>query len=67
MHLQSPAKESKLYCHYTTAKSFYLLLQPIKVEILNLSPWIVMYHDVLSDEDANLFKEMAQPKVSTLF
>ncbi|KAG8185444.1 hypothetical protein JTE90_022375 [Oedothorax gibbosus] len=59
--IRSLAEESKLFCKYTTGGSFYLLIQPVKVEILSLDPWIVMYHDILSDEDANFFRDLAQP------
>ncbi|KAM7362133.1 prolyl 4-hydroxylase subunit alpha-1-like [Cochliomyia hominivorax] len=41
-------KPSKLYCLYNTYASSFLRLAPIKMEIVNLEPYMILYHDVVS-------------------
>ncbi|KAG8185445.1 hypothetical protein JTE90_022376 [Oedothorax gibbosus] len=59
--LRSPNQERKLKCRYTSNGSNYLLLQPAKEETLNLDPWIVLYHDVIRDNDIEIFKTISEP------
>lgn len=35
-----------------------------KKEVLNYDPYIVMFHDVISDKEADELKNTAMPKVS---
>ncbi|GFT62807.1 prolyl 4-hydroxylase subunit alpha-1 [Nephila pilipes] len=60
-HVKTPFEESQLHCRYTTNNSSYFLLQPIKEEQLSLDPQILVYHDVISDKDMELFKQLAVP------
>ncbi|XP_055943211.1 prolyl 4-hydroxylase subunit alpha-1-like [Argiope bruennichi] len=60
-HIRSYLEESRLKCRYTTNNNNYLLLQPVKQEILSLDPFICMFHDVISDKDIELFKQIALP------
>ncbi|GIY42248.1 prolyl 4-hydroxylase subunit alpha-1 [Caerostris extrusa] len=62
--IQSHLKESKLRCRYTTNNSKYLLLQPVKEEVLSLDPKILMYHDVISDKDVELFRNISLPMLT---
>ncbi|GBM54730.1 Prolyl 4-hydroxylase subunit alpha-1 [Araneus ventricosus] len=62
--IRSHRVESKLKCRYTTNNNSYLLLQPIKQEILSLDPFICMYHDIISDKDIELFKKIALPRLA---
>ena len=40
-----------------------LLLKPAKEEEVYLNPWIVIYHDVVSDKEIETIKKIATPKV----
>uniref|UniRef100_A0A8C5L868 Prolyl 4-hydroxylase subunit alpha-3 n=1 Tax=Jaculus jaculus TaxID=51337 RepID=A0A8C5L868_JACJA len=53
-----------LYCSYETNSSPYLLLQPIRKEVVHLQPSIVLYHDFVSDSEAQKIRELAEPWVS---
>ncbi|XP_064221358.1 prolyl 4-hydroxylase subunit alpha-3 isoform X2 [Aotus nancymaae] len=50
-----------LYCSYETNSNPYLLLQPIQKEVLHLEPYIALYHDFVSDSEAQKIRELAEP------
>uniref|UniRef100_A0A034WBR4 procollagen-proline 4-dioxygenase n=1 Tax=Bactrocera dorsalis TaxID=27457 RepID=A0A034WBR4_BACDO len=52
---------SKLYCVYNTTTTAFLKLAPLKMEILSLDPYLVIFHDVMSDEEIATLQRMAQP------
>ena len=53
-----------LYCHYLdTSAVAYLRLNKIKVEIVYHQPFVVIYHDVVSDEEIETIKRLATPKL----
>jgi len=56
-------EQSKLYCNYGVSKSAFLKLQPVKQEFISLNPRIVIFHDIISDEEIETIKNMAKPKV----
>ncbi|GFY17859.1 prolyl 4-hydroxylase subunit alpha-1 [Trichonephila clavipes] len=60
-HIKTPFEQSQLNCRYTTSNNSYLVLQPVKVEQLSLDPEIVIFHDIISDKDMELFKDLAVP------
>uniref|UniRef100_A0A493SX77 Fe2OG dioxygenase domain-containing protein n=1 Tax=Anas platyrhynchos platyrhynchos TaxID=8840 RepID=A0A493SX77_ANAPP len=51
----------RLGCSYETNGSPYLLLQPAKKETLRLQPYIALYHDFISDAEAETIKGLAGP------
>ncbi|MFH4982414.1 hypothetical protein AB6A40_009123 [Gnathostoma spinigerum] len=53
---------SRLYCYYKMDRP-YLRLAPIKVEIVHLNPMAVLFHQVMSDEEAKIIEMLAIPKV----
>ena len=55
-----------LYCSYETNSNAYLLLQPIRKEVIHLEPYIALYHDFVSDSEAQKIRELAEPWVSVL-
>lgn len=55
----------RLGCSYETNGSPYLLLQPAKKETLRLQPYIALYHDFISDAEAETIKGLAGPWVSS--
>nr|XP_020142198.1 prolyl 4-hydroxylase subunit alpha-3 isoform X2 [Microcebus murinus] len=56
-HYQIPS----LYCSYETNSSPYLLLQPIRKEVIHLEPYVALYHDFVSDSEAQKIRELAEP------
>nr|XP_042135627.1 prolyl 4-hydroxylase subunit alpha-3 isoform X2 [Peromyscus maniculatus bairdii] len=56
-HYQLPS----LRCSYQTNSSPYLLLQPARQEVIHLRPLVVLYHDFVSDAEAQKIRELAEP------
>ncbi|XP_044146779.1 prolyl 4-hydroxylase subunit alpha-3 [Bufo gargarizans] len=54
-------EDPRLTCSYDTNRSPYLILQPLKKEVVNLAPYILLYHDFVSDYEAEKIKELAAP------
>ncbi|KAF7653277.1 hypothetical protein LDENG_00085230 [Lucifuga dentata] len=55
-HFENPG----LFCDYFTNGNPVLLLQPIRRELLSLQPFVVLFHDVVSDTEAEDIKRLAQ-------
>ncbi|XP_061174992.1 prolyl 4-hydroxylase subunit alpha-1-like isoform X2 [Saccostrea echinata] len=53
----------KLKCRYVNKNNPLLLLQPAKEEDIYLDPWIVVYHDVVSDYEIETIKKLATPRL----
>ncbi|KAM4627875.1 prolyl 4-hydroxylase subunit alpha-3 [Polymixia lowei] len=51
----------RLSCDYFTNGSPGLLLQPIRREVLSLQPYVVLYHNFVTDTEAKDIKLSAQP------
>lgn len=60
----SPRRQAKLFCRYRHNNHPYLILQPVKEELLLDSPAIYLFHDIISDRDIEKIKEIALPRVS---
>ena len=54
----------QLYCSYTSGSSAFLKLQPVKQEVMSLHPQIVIYHDLISEDEMKIFKLLSEPKVN---
>ncbi|NXW51364.1 P4HA3 hydroxylase, partial [Nyctiprogne leucopyga] len=50
-----------LGCSYETNGSPYLLLQPAKKEMVRIQPYVALYHDFISDAEAETIKGLAGP------
>lgn len=44
-------KRTNLVCRYNSTTTPFLKLAPLKLEELNLDPYIVLYHNVISDKE----------------
>ncbi|CAK9300109.1 unnamed protein product [Gordionus sp. m RMFG-2023] len=56
--------QKKLKCRYVNRyNSPALKVSPAKEETLNYKPWIVIYHDVLNDQEVKIVKELAYPRL----
>lgn len=54
---------SKLHCRFVS-KSAFSMLAPFKMEEANLNPFIVLFHDVMSELEMQQFKSMSKPSLS---
>uniref|UniRef100_A0A914BYM0 procollagen-proline 4-dioxygenase n=1 Tax=Acrobeloides nanus TaxID=290746 RepID=A0A914BYM0_9BILA len=54
--------ESKVYCYYKKDRDF-LKLAPFKVEILRFEPLVVIFHEVVSDYEISIVKQLATPRL----
>ncbi|NXS63638.1 P4HA3 hydroxylase, partial [Brachypteracias leptosomus] len=57
----APEHLPALGCSYETNGSPYLLLQPAKKELVQLQPYVALYHDFISDDEAETIKGLAGP------
>ncbi|XP_070826916.1 prolyl 4-hydroxylase subunit alpha-3 isoform X2 [Chaetodon trifascialis] len=57
MHFGNP----KLFCDYFTNGDPGLLLLPARREVLSLRPYVVLYHNFITDTEAEDIKALAQP------
>lgn len=62
--VQSQQELSKLKCKYVTNKSPFLKIGPLKMEEAHLKPYIVIYHEVMHDNEIELAKQLAKPRVN---
>lgn len=62
----SAAELSKLKCKYVTNNSAFLKIAPLKLEEAHTKPYIVIYHDVMYDDEIDLVKKMAKPRVGCI-
>lgn len=60
----APNQMAPLRCRYVSLDNPFLKLAPLKLEEANLSPYIVIYHNVLSDEEIQTIQNMSKPRVS---
>ncbi|XP_012939002.1 prolyl 4-hydroxylase subunit alpha-1 [Aplysia californica] len=54
----------RLTCQYRTINHPILLLQPAKEETVHFDPWVVVYHDVVSDQEIRQIKQLATPRLN---
>ncbi|NWI64684.1 P4HA3 hydroxylase, partial [Todus mexicanus] len=57
----APEHLPHLSCSYETNGSPYLLLQPAKKEMVQVQPYVALYHDFISDAEAETIKGLAGP------
>ncbi|KAK0087136.1 hypothetical protein PV325_001697 [Microctonus aethiopoides] len=58
----SPKMQKNLKCRYVDRGIPFLKIAPFKEEEAYLEPRIVIYHDVIYDEEIDTIKRMAQPR-----
>jgi prolyl 4-hydroxylase len=59
-----PKIEARLRCRYVTNNVPFFLIQPIKMEFASLKPRLFFYHNVVTDEEIETAKKLAQPRVN---
>jgi len=60
--LMDAKAEGALRCRYVTNNNPFLLLAPVKEEEVFLKPRLVVYHDVISEEEMETVKRLSKPK-----
>ncbi|TMW47302.1 hypothetical protein DOY81_007612 [Sarcophaga bullata] len=55
---QSPTEERDLRCSYKSDTHPFLILAPLKVEIMHNDPMLLIYHDVISDREIDTLKNL---------
>jgi prolyl 4-hydroxylase len=56
---QNVTETSKLHCRYES-RTLFAKLAPFKVEEVHLNPYIAVYHDVISEEEIEIFKRYSK-------
>ncbi|XP_054712442.1 prolyl 4-hydroxylase subunit alpha-1-like isoform X2 [Uloborus diversus] len=62
--LLNPVQESKLKCYHETRKHPFFLLQPLRVEVRSLEPLVVQFHNLLTEGQTDLLRQIAEPKLA---
>lgn len=60
---QSPAEERPLRCRYFHRNVPYRLLMPFKMEEMIMEPYVVVFHDVLDNDEIEPIKEFSKPSM----
>jgi prolyl 4-hydroxylase len=61
---KSPKRQATLKCRYVYENSVFTRLAPFKLEEVYRNPDIVVYHDVISDEEIGKIQNLTKPLVS---
>uniref|UniRef100_A0A2M4BKI1 procollagen-proline 4-dioxygenase n=1 Tax=Anopheles marajoara TaxID=58244 RepID=A0A2M4BKI1_9DIPT len=63
--IQRPADVQKtLYCFYEHSRTAFLRIAPLKLEQINHDPFIVVYHEMISDREISNVLEAAHPRLN---
>ncbi|EEC09958.1 prolyl 4-hydroxylase alpha subunit 1, putative [Ixodes scapularis] len=55
--------DSQLRCRYYKGQDGFFSLQPIKLEEINLKPYVIVMHDVVQDKDIEDLMAFAEPRL----
>lgn len=61
-YIPNPAMSSRVYCYLKRDRPF-LKIAPFKVEIVRFEPLVVLFRNVVSDDEIKVIKKLATPKV----
>ncbi|XP_063969551.1 prolyl 4-hydroxylase subunit alpha-1-like [Lytechinus pictus] len=62
-YITKPMLQTCSYAHYNNP---FLMLQPAKEEVAFVKPKIIVYHDIISDQEIEALKNLAKPRVGCL-
>uniref|UniRef100_A0A8C6K7Q6 Prolyl 4-hydroxylase subunit alpha 3 n=1 Tax=Nothobranchius furzeri TaxID=105023 RepID=A0A8C6K7Q6_NOTFU len=54
-------KNHQLFCDFFSNNHPVLLLRPVRREVLSLQPYVVLYHDFVTEAEAEGIKKLARP------
>lgn len=57
--VESPIKLAPLRCRYNSNATAFLIIAPLKYEEISLDPYIVVYHEVIYDNEIEVIKNMS--------
>lgn len=60
---QNATAKSKLYC-FMQSKTNFTKIAPFKVEVLNIDPYVVVFYDVVSDEEIKTLQKISAIRLS---
>ncbi|XP_039431116.1 prolyl 4-hydroxylase subunit alpha-1-like [Culex pipiens pallens] len=63
-HQRPPSETFNLYCRYHMSTSPFLRLAPLKQEVVNLDPFVAVYHDAASDAEITKVIELGRPRIN---
>ncbi|XP_054167390.1 prolyl 4-hydroxylase subunit alpha-1-like [Oppia nitens] len=63
-NLKTAKEEKNLKCYLTNKGNPLLILQPIKVEVFNENPLVVMFHDLMTEYEMQTYKDLAIPMLT---
>ncbi|EEC08356.1 prolyl 4-hydroxylase alpha subunit, putative, partial [Ixodes scapularis] len=61
--LRTPQMDSKLRCRYYKGQDGFFTLHPIKLEEINLKPYIIVMRDVVQERDIEDLMAFAEPRL----
>jgi len=61
---EAQAVQVKARCRYFSGNNPYLLIGPVKEELIYSKPKIWIYHDIIYDREIEIVKRLARPRVS---
>uniref|UniRef100_A0A0K8RBC1 procollagen-proline 4-dioxygenase n=1 Tax=Ixodes ricinus TaxID=34613 RepID=A0A0K8RBC1_IXORI len=61
--LRTPKMDSKLRCRYYKGQDGFFTLRPIKLEEINLKPYIIVMRDVVQERDIEDLMAFAEPRL----
>lgn len=64
-YVQGQEVLSKLKCWYEDHNQPYFRFMPIPVEQLSLDPVLLTFHNLLSDKEIEVLKELSKPLVNS--
>lgn len=61
---RTPAQEAPLRCYLRNNNHPLLYLSPIKLEVHNIKPFVSVIHNLMSEKEANMIRELAAPMLT---
>lgn len=52
-----------MFCIFNTTTTPFLRLAPLKMEILHVNPYMVLFHDIISEREIDHLKKLARPNL----
>lgn len=61
--IEKPFLKKELHCKYFHNDHPYMILQPSKLEVIHDKPYIVVFHDIMSDDEMQTVIELSAPRL----
>jgi prolyl 4-hydroxylase len=60
---ESQSSNPNLKCSYRASKDLYYVIGPVKQEVVSQSPMILVFHDVIHENEIKRIQQLAIPNV----